>query len=1303
MNQLFASVLASAAVFLSGCKPRQPGASVSSRATGIPPSQAEMTATVTANNFSLTLLGSIPITVEALPKACANPPSAIVAENCLPGSPPSEWDVPVFDPGNNGFTTGYSYAPGETVDFKIQSSQRFNLKIYRMGFYRGLGGRFIANVPSIHDGASVQPSCDRDFTTNHVSCANWSVAASWNIPVTQVSGVYMARMTLADGTATALIPFVIRNEARPADVLIQTSDVNWQIYNWYGGFNNYEPEFYQTAADTTLQIAQKVSYQRPYSADGGPHQYSARSWHFNFFSDHYAAIRFFERNGYNVNYIAGKDTANPRRLNYIKAHKAFVSLGHDEYWSKAAREHVEIARDNTATPWGSGTSLIFMSGNTMYERVRMEDDYQSVVSYKQSRLSNLPIDPGPEGDVAISTEQTSQFRDGRFKHLGNVPENQTTGLLYMIMTGSSSRFTVPANFAGLRFWRNTAVAKLRGTAIYRAENPHMVGYEADIDMDNGYRPVGLVKLSSTHITGAWRLGSPYGEQYDSTSGDEDHHMVFYRTRGGSYVWATGLIFFAFALDNVHDRYGNNDHRADPVLQQATVNMLADMKVQPATLAGGLSPASATTDLQKPGSVLSNLISGQTVFMDNEVELRGTARDIGGVVGAVDVSTDGGATWHPATWNAATDQWSYRWAPTMFGPATIRTRAVDDSGNLEEPSGGTPVSVVARGSLWGDAQVAAISSVNTGAHELGIRFSSDVDGMVFAVKFFKNHDGAGTYPVRVWDDSGKELAQGSVSVAAARRGWVRANLRSPVPIVRGRIYTASYQVRGPFASKASSLKASDAVYSNPLKERGSAYAKGPFAPGQAIFPGIENPGMNYWVDIAFAANVGTSPRVSLLSEDLSPAVTGTYVPSITPREAGMRFQAQTDGWVRGVRFYKNAANTGRHTVSLWRRHQDNNSGNHQPDLTAKGIKSEDYRMAWASSLNESPSGWQEVLFDQPVMMYGGQQYIVSYYTESGYQNAPSSLLPPRRSYNAPLKFISGMNVRAYSGSTDTAEQFAVDVIFQPTAARRASVFNELTSPEFDRKADVAGGKITPYELGTRFTTETDGYVTGVRFFVGTAAAGVHTARLWLSGQVTPPLATASAKPNQTGWVEAKFARPVRVLANGLYVASYATDRGYALTPGFFNHPYGALRPPVRLRGMSMGGNGMPAGPEPGGPNGVLSRTMGAYPRDFAYDNYWVEPVFITNLPGISGNLDASCIPRNVGAPCGVSSRCDASGQCVACNSWCGGPDQCTVGLNTCGAPGTAPACLVSNAPNTTLCRTSTGAPGKCNGNGVCTEL
>ena len=84
----------------------------------------------------------------------------------------------------------------------------------------------------------------------------------------------------------------------------------------------------------------------------------------------------------------------------------------------------------------------------------------------------------------------------------------------------------------------------------------------------------------------------------------------------------------------------------------------------------------------PTSIITSPTAGATVLTDRLVNITGTASDAGGgSVTHVDVSVDGGATYSPAT---GTTAWSYMWTPATPGPVTIKSRAVDDNGNVQDP-------------------------------------------------------------------------------------------------------------------------------------------------------------------------------------------------------------------------------------------------------------------------------------------------------------------------------------------------------------------------------------------------------------------------------------------------------------------------------------------------------------------------------------------------------------------------------------------------------------------------------------------
>ena len=98
-----------------------------------------------------------------------------------------------------------------------------------------------------------------------------------------------------------------------------------------------------------------------------------------------------------------------------------------------------------------------------------------------------------------------------------------------------------------------------------------------------------------------------------------------------------------------------------------------------------------------------------------VTISGTATDSGGgVVAGVEVSTDGGSTWHPVTTMSPANTsvtWSYTWSVAGNGQVTILSRATDDDGNTETPGPGVSVTVNCPCSLFGANYVPSVTSAD----------------------------------------------------------------------------------------------------------------------------------------------------------------------------------------------------------------------------------------------------------------------------------------------------------------------------------------------------------------------------------------------------------------------------------------------------------------------------------------------------------------------------------------------------------------------------------------------------------------
>jgi hypothetical protein len=63
---------------------------------------------------------------------------------------------------------------------------------------------------------------------------------------------------------------------------------------------------------------------------------------------------------------------------------------------------------------------------------------------------------------------------------------------------------------------------------------------------------------------------------------------------------------------------------------------------------------------------------------------------------VEISVDGGATWEPTTITTDLDgnvTWSFTWTPENQGTVNVKSRAFDDSGNMENAGTGITLNIL----------------------------------------------------------------------------------------------------------------------------------------------------------------------------------------------------------------------------------------------------------------------------------------------------------------------------------------------------------------------------------------------------------------------------------------------------------------------------------------------------------------------------------------------------------------------------------------------------------------------------------
>jgi hypothetical protein len=958
---------------------------------------------------------------------------------------------------------------GGTVNLKIESpASSYKIDIFRMGYYGGDGARLITSLtPNIKVSQS-QPSCHTNTATGLVDCSNWGVSASWTIPTNLVSGVYFAHIYRTDSTSDEnQIPFVVRDDSSHSNILLATDDETWQAYNNWGGNSLYlgnasDTENRPTSLDGGR--AEQVSYDRPFAT-----RFNTPGGQDYFFYAEFPMIQFLEENGYDISYIDQGTVGGSSGATLMEQHKVLLKAGHDEYWTASEVANVTAARN-------AGVNMAFFTGNEVYWKTRFASDAagevgRTLITYKET-LDSAQTDPSDP------PTWTGAWYDPRFSPPadGGQPQNALSGQLWTVNAGTSA-ITVPSQYKNLRFWRNTAVANLQSgqTSTLTAET---LGYEWDQDVDNGFRPAGEIDMSSTTLT-ASQVVTTYPE--DLASKTVTHHLTLYKASSGALVFGAGTVQWAWGLNSNHD--GDAQPAASTIMQQAVVNLLADMgNVQPTTLMSGLVATTQSTDTTAPTSTITSPAANAAIANGASVTVSGTATDSGGgVVAGVEVSTDGGKTWHPATTmsNPATSvTWTYSWPATGLGAVTIKSRATDDSGNIETPGVGVAVNVSCPCGLYGQTYTPSQTTVSDPTPlELGVKFQSSANGWAAGVRFYKGTGNNGSHTGSLWTSSGTLLATGTFTNETAS-GWQTLLFANPVQITANTAYVASYyDPDGHYAADTEQFYPSTTgspnlspLYSPPLSAVRANYntGNGVYNLGGPGFPASTYDGTGYAVDVVFDTVKPAGPPASVVSEVPYPgssSVSVTTDPTVTFDKAvepgGLSFTlTDSAGSVPG-------------TVSF------------SPDDTA-------------------------VTF------------------------TPTSQLPNSTKFTAT---VSGIVDDENVTSPTVSYTFTSASATLPPGTCPCTIWNDSTVPGL---TDAGDASVT--ELGVQFTPSVNGHINGVRFYKSAANTGTHTGTLWTATGTKLATGTFTNESIQ-GWQQLNFSSPVAVTAGTTYVASYYAPNGH----------------------------------------------------------------------------------------------------------------------------------------------------------------
>eukprot|EP01116_Phalansterium_solitarium_P015822 TRINITY_DN3539_c0_g1_i1.p1 TRINITY_DN3539_c0_g1~~TRINITY_DN3539_c0_g1_i1.p1 ORF type:complete len:873 (+),score=85.90 TRINITY_DN3539_c0_g1_i1:179-2797(+) len=455
--------------------------------------------------------------------------NTIASENELPGT--EEWKLtnPSMKQEIEGFASLTSINRGQTIQLFIsaQIDTNVTMRFFRMGWYGGLGGREVRPpvtrpvFPQTRAGKLLRPK-----SKAFIDC-KWQITVVIKAQDWWTTGYYLVQLNGDQTGKQSYIIFVVRDDGATTDYLMSSAVSTWNAYNNWGGRSSYP---YNSKISGCC--AEILSFNRPYAPNGhverdfgvGAGEFlsaynpdMAAGWEYNM-------VRFLEREKYSVKYCTSVDTAiDTEMMNNIKA---FLSVGHDEYWAGQTRALVE-------TSLARGVSIGNFGANTCYY----------LVTYETSNVTGYPH---PWRLMLV------QWSDRKWQWRRKPdPGIDEAGLLGI-------QFSTEAN--GTLIIRNASHWSFKGTGIKDNDTfPDLIGYEVDTIHD-------YTAPCIEHIT-----QSPAIKQNGQPALSD---MVSFAHPSRATVYSVSTIQWSWGLDDFMINPNSRPVLGDPRIRSVMRNVLA---------------------------------------------------------------------------------------------------------------------------------------------------------------------------------------------------------------------------------------------------------------------------------------------------------------------------------------------------------------------------------------------------------------------------------------------------------------------------------------------------------------------------------------------------------------------------------------------------------------------------------------------------------------------------------------------------------------------------------------------------------
>ena len=427
-----------------------------------------------------------------------------------------------------GYCDRMSVSAGEKITFHISAAEPtpVAIDIYRLGYYGGTGGRHRTTTGPV----SVKPQPVPPVADMRLRECQWEPTASLAIPNDWTSGVYLGKLSATNHRYQSYVIFVVTDD-RPADFLFQCSTNTWQAYNkWPDAHSLYDND---RPDKKPLVSGIRASFDRPFARcpQVSDNPLSLGSGEFLLWEFPFAF--WAEQHGYDVTYGTNYDI-HAKGLPFVTRAKTFLSVGHDEYWS---RKQFDTCIDAVK----AGVNFGFFSGNSV--------------------CFVTPFFPSTDGRPDRLIERVGRYgglKPEEHKWMADLPVNDAPNEATLI----GARSVIPFNGSGDWVCAKPDHWIFAGTGMKKGDRiKGLVGWEHHGD------PADIPGLEVVAAGKTWN------------SGEQESHYeaTIYPGPKGNTVFNASTIFWCMGLSSppghwVPYVHFGKSHGPDPRVQQITKNL-----------------------------------------------------------------------------------------------------------------------------------------------------------------------------------------------------------------------------------------------------------------------------------------------------------------------------------------------------------------------------------------------------------------------------------------------------------------------------------------------------------------------------------------------------------------------------------------------------------------------------------------------------------------------------------------------------------------------------------------------------------